>query len=153
MNERIPLALLLPLRFLVAAILLLEGYQKFMAGWLHGDVLMRTTQIWLDAHRAYPFFLPVLKSAHAHPKIFSGLITLGELSVGLCLGLGLVTRLASLMGFLLLGSIAAASGQGLAPPGNALLMAAMLFVFVLAPPGRVLGIDQGLRTRLPRWMT
>jgi uncharacterized membrane protein YphA (DoxX/SURF4 family) len=152
MNERIPLAVLLPLRFLVAAILLLEGYQKFMGGWLHGDALLRTTQTWLDAHRVYAFFLPVLKSAHEHPKIFSGLITLGELSVGLCLFLGLVTRLASFMGFLLLGSIAAASGQTLAPPGNALLMAAILFVFVLAPPGRVLGIDQGLRARLPRWM-
>jgi hypothetical protein len=23
---------------------------------------------------------------------------------------------------------------------------------MLAPPGRVLGIDQALRTRLPRWM-
>jgi thiosulfate dehydrogenase [quinone] large subunit len=152
MNERIPLALLLPLRFLVAAILLLEGYQKFMGGWLHGDTLLRTTQTWLDAHRFYSFFLPVLRSAHAHPKIFSGLITLGELSVGLCLLLGLCTRLASFMGFLLLGSIAAASGQTLAPPGNALLMAAILFVFVLAPPGRVFGIDQGLRQRLPRWM-
>ena len=53
---------------------------------------------------------------------------------------------------LLLGSIAAASGQGLAPPGNALLMAAIMFTFVLAPPGRVMGLDAALRARLPRWM-
>ena len=153
MNERPSLAVLLPLRFLVAAILLLEGYQKFMGGWFHGDSLYGTTQAWLDAHRAYGFFLPVLNSAHKHPKIFSTLITLGELSVGLCLLLGVATRLASLLGLLLMGSISAASGQGLAPPGNALLMCGILFTFLFAPPGRVMGLDSALRAKLPRWMT
>lgn len=152
MNERIPLAVLLPLRFLVAAILLLEGYQKFMGGWFHGDSLLRTTQAWLDAGRPYQFFLPILKSAHAHPKIFGTLITLGEVSVGLSMLLGVVTRLGALVGILVLGSIAAASGQGLAPPGNALLMTAVMVTFVLSPPGRALGLDASLRARLPRWM-
>jgi uncharacterized membrane protein YphA (DoxX/SURF4 family) len=152
MNERIPLAVLLPLRLLVAAILIIEGYQKFMGGWFHGDALLRTTQTWLDAGRPYPFFLGIVKSAHAHPKIFGSLITLGELTIGLSLGLGVVTRLASFLGVLLLGSIAASSGQGLAPPGNALLMMAILATFVFAPPGRVLGMDASLRNKLPRWM-
>jgi uncharacterized membrane protein YphA (DoxX/SURF4 family) len=152
MNERVPLAVLLPLRFLSAAILILEGYQKMTGEWLHGGAMMRTTQTWLDAHRAYSFFLPMLQSAHNHPKIFGSLITLGELAVGLCLLLGVATRLASFLGLLLLGSITAASGQGLAPPGNALLMAAIMLTFVISPPGRVLGVDAGLRTKLPRWM-
>src|SRR5216110_2291479 len=98
MNERFPLAVLVPLRFLVAAILLIEGYQKATGGWFHGDALLRTTQTWLDAHRAYPFFLPLLHGAHNHPKIFSALITLGELSIGLSMLLGAVTRLASVLG-------------------------------------------------------
>ena len=152
MNERPSLTVLLPLRFLVAAILLVEGYQKFMGGWFHGDALLRTTQAWLDAQRAYGFFLPVLKSAHNHPKIFGALITLGELAVGACMLMGVVTRLASFMGLLLLGSITAASGQGLAPPGNALLMCGILVTFIFAPPGRVMGLDAALRTKLPRWM-
>ena len=152
MNDRVPLAVLLPLRFLVAAILLLEGYQKFMGGWFHGDALLRITQTWLDAGRTYHFFLPVLNSAHAHPKIFGSLITLGELAVGACMLLGLVTRFASLLGVLMLGSIAAASGQSLAPPGNALLMTVILLTFVFTPPGRILGLDQGLRGKLPGWM-
>ena len=63
MNERVPLAVLLPLRFLVAAILLLEGYQKMMGGWFHGDALSRTTQAWLEAERPYHFFLPMLTAA------------------------------------------------------------------------------------------
>lgn len=152
MNERVPLAALVPLRFLVAAILIIEGYQKFMGGWFHGDSLLRTTQGWLDAGRPYPFFLGMVKTAHAHPKIFGSLVTLGELAIGICLGVGLVTRLASALGALLLGSIAAASGQGLAPPGNALLMMAILLTFVLTPPGRALGLDASMRARLPRWM-
>jgi uncharacterized membrane protein YphA (DoxX/SURF4 family) len=153
MNERPSLAVLLPLRFLVAAILLVEGYQKAMGGWFHGGALMTTTQKWLDAERAYGFFLPVLHSAHNHPKIFGSLITLGELAVGLCMLLGVATRLASFMGLLLLGSIAAASGQGLAPPGNALLMCGILLTFIFAPPGRVMGVDAALRAKLPPWMT
>jgi uncharacterized membrane protein YphA (DoxX/SURF4 family) len=80
------------------------------------------------------------------------LITLGELAVGACLLVGLASRLASFLGLLLLGSITAASGQALAPPGNALLMAAIMFTFLIAPPGRVMGLDAALRARLPRWM-
>jgi uncharacterized membrane protein YphA (DoxX/SURF4 family) len=137
---------------LAAAILILEGYQKFMGGWFHGDALLKTTQTWLDARRAYSFFLPMLQSAHNHPKIFGALITLGELAIGICLLLGLATRLASFLGLLLLGSITAASGQGLAPPGNALLMVGIMFTFLISPPGRVLGFDATLRGRLPRWM-
>lgn len=152
MNERVPLAVLLPLRLLVAAMLLLEGYQKFMGGWFHGDILSQLTQKWLSEGRAYHFFLPMLSSAHAHPKIFGILITMGELTVGISMLVGAATRLGALLGLLLLGSIAAASGQGLAPPGNALLMAAIMFTFVFAPPGRVMGLDQSLRLRLPRWM-
>lgn len=152
MNERVPLAVLLPLRFLSAAILILEGYQKMTGGWFHGTRLMEITQTWLDAHRAYHFFLPMLQSAHNHPKIFGALITLGELTVGLSLLLGAATRLAAFLGLLLLGSIAAASGQALTPPGNALLMFVIMFTFLFAPPGRVLGLDSVLRTKLPRWM-
>lgn len=152
MNERAPLAVLLPLRFLVAAILLLEGYQKFKHGWFHGDALLAVTQDWLDKNRPYHFFLPVVQSAHAHPKIFGTLITLGEFSVGLCMLLGLVTRFAAFVGVLLLGSIAAAAGHELTPPGNALLMAVIMLTFLFTPPGRVLGLDQALRNKLPRWM-
>ena len=66
--------------------------------------------------------------------------------------LGLLTRLSSFLGALMLFSFAFGAGQGPVPPGNALLMGAILLLFVIAPPGRVLGFDQALRARLPRWM-
>ncbi len=66
--------------------------------------------------------------------------------------LGLLTRLFAFLGVLMLFSITFASGQGLVPPGNALLMGAIFVLFIVAPPGRVLGLDATLRARFPRWM-
>jgi thiosulfate dehydrogenase [quinone] large subunit len=152
MNERIPLALLVPLRLLCGAILVLEGWSKLQGGWLHGSALLGTLTAWEQAQRTYPFFLPVLETARAHPKIFGTLVTLGELVIGVSMVLGLLTRLTAFLGAVMLFSFAFGAGQGLAPPGNALLMGALFVLFMLAPPGRVLGIDQILRARVPRWL-
>ena len=152
MNERFPLAYLVPLRLLFGAILALEGWGKLRGDWLHGTPLLRNLDRWLADDRPYSFIMPVVSVAHAHPKIFGSLIAIGELSIGVCMLIGLVTRASSVLGALMLLSIAAVSGQGLAPPGNALLMGAMFLLFVVVPPGRVLGLDAVLRNRLPRWM-
>jgi thiosulfate dehydrogenase (quinone) large subunit len=152
MNERFPLTYLVPLRLLFGTILALEGVSKLRGGWLHGTPLLRNLDRWLADDRPYGFAMPVVNVAHAHPKIFGSLIAIGELSIGVCMLVGLVTRASSALGALMLLSIAAAAGQGLAPPGNALLMSAMFLLFVVVPPGRVLGLDAMLRNRLPRWM-
>ena len=94
----------------------------------------------------------MVQTARAHPKIFGAIITLGELSIGLSMLLGLLTRLVAFLGALMLFSITFGSGQGLVPPGNALLMGAIFVIFLVAPPGRVLGLDALLRARFPRWM-
>jgi thiosulfate dehydrogenase [quinone] large subunit len=152
MGERVPLAILLPLRLLVGAMLAVSGYQKFQGGWLHGTPLMNILDGWIEAHKTYAFFIPMVQTAHAHPKIFGTLVTAGELVIGAALVLGLLTRLVSFLGMLMLFSFALGAGQGLSPPGNAILMGAILFLFVLAPPGRIAGIDRLLAGRLPRWM-
>ena len=152
MNERVPLAYLVPLRVLFGVILVLEGWGKLQGGWLHGDALMSTLDKWIGAGKTYGFFLPVIESARAHPKIFGALVTMGELVIGLSLLAGVLTRLSAVLGALMLFSFALGAGQGLVPPGNALIMGAVCVLFVFAPPGRVLGIDAKLRGRLPRWM-
>ena len=152
MNERFPLAFLVPLRLLCGLILVLEGWSKFQGDWLHGTPLLHTLDAWIDAHKTYPFFLPAVMTAHAHPKIFGTLITAGELIVGTSLVLGFATRLTAFLGAAMLFSFAFGAGQGLVPPGNALLTGAILLLFVLAPPGRVLGLDHALGARMPRWM-
>jgi len=151
MGERVSLGVLVPLRLLVGVMLAYSGYHKFAGGWLHGTALMNILDGWM-AHPTYPVFLPVLRTAQAHPKIFGTLVTAGELVIGAALVLGLLTRLMSFLGALMLFSFALGAGQGLSPPGNAILMGAILLLFVLAPPGRVFGADQLLIGRLPRWM-
>jgi uncharacterized membrane protein YphA (DoxX/SURF4 family) len=141
-----------PLRVLFGAILTVEGVSKLRGGWLHGTPLLSNLDRWLADDRPYGFFMPVLNVAHAHPKIFGSLIAIGELAVGVTMLIGLVTRASSALGAIMLASIAAGAGQGLAPPGNAVLMAAVLVLFVVVPPGRVLGLDALFRNRLPRWM-
>jgi uncharacterized membrane protein YphA (DoxX/SURF4 family) len=152
MNERVPLALLVPLRLLCGVILVLEGWSKFKGDWLHGAPLLTTLDAWTSAHKTYEFFVPVVATAHAHPKIFGALITAGELVVGAALVLGLATRLAAFLGATMVFSFAFGGGQGLVPPGNAILLGAILLLFVFAPPGRLLGLDHAFRSHLPRWM-
>src|SRR5215831_13449145 len=152
MSERVPFAYLVPLRILCGLILEIEGWGKLQGDWLHGTPLVTALGGWLAAGKPYGFFLPVVKVAFAHPKIFGSLVTLGELTIGLSLLLGVLTRVSAALGALMLFSFALGAGQGLAPPGNAVLMGALCALFVAAPPGRVLGIDTVLRSRLPRWM-
>ena len=152
MGERFASVLLLPLRLLAGVMLALSGYKKFTNGWLHGDALLKTLNGWLDAGKTYHFFLPVIETARAHPKIFGTLVTTGELLIGVALVLGLLTRLLSFLGAVMLFSFALGAGQGLSPPGNAILLGAILATFVLAPPGRSFGVDRTMRGRLPNWM-
>jgi len=152
MNERLPLAYLFPLRILFGVILVIEGWGKLQGDWLHGTPLATSLGNWLAAEKPYGFFLPVVKSAFAHPKIFGALVTIGELTIGLSLLVGVLTRISSALGALMLFCFVLGNGQGLAPPGNALIMGAVCVLFVFAPPGRFLGVDMWLRDRLPRWM-
>jgi thiosulfate dehydrogenase [quinone] large subunit len=152
MSERFPLAYLFPLRVLFGLILVLEGWSKLQGDWLHGTPLANTLGNWMAADKPYGFFLPVVKTAHAHPKIFGSLVTIGEVAVGLSLLAGVLTRIGAALGALMLLGFALGNGQGLVPPGNALVMAVVCALFVVAPPGRFLGVDAVLMNRLPRWM-
>jgi uncharacterized membrane protein YphA (DoxX/SURF4 family) len=152
MTERVPLAYLFPLRILCGLILLMEGWGKLQGDWLHGTPLAASLSAWMAAGKPYGFFLPIVRTAHEHPKIFGSLVTLGELTIGLSMLLGVLTRISAGLGALMLFCFAFGAGQGLAPPGNALLMGALFLLFVAAPPGRFLGVDSVLRDRLPRWM-
>jgi thiosulfate dehydrogenase (quinone) large subunit len=153
MRERVPLVCLFPLRVLVGVMLVLSGYQKFQSGWLHGTALLVILEGWLADHKVYPFILPVVETARAHPKIFGTLVTMGEMIIGSALVIGLFTRFASILGTLVFMTFAFASGERLTPPGPAMLVGAILFTFVLIPPGRVLGLDHALRGRLPAWLS
>ena len=109
---------------------------------------------WVEANKTYAFFVPVVQSARAHPKIFGALITLGELSIGLSMLLGLLTRLFAFLGALMLFlDHAFGAGQGPAPPGNASSHGRdvpPLHPGAAGPGGW--GSIAALRARFPRWM-
>ncbi len=153
MRERFPLLCLFPLRVLVGVMLVLSGYQKFLGGWFHGTALLTILDGWMRDHKSYHFIVPVVDAAHAHPKIFGALVTMGEMVLGAAMVLGLFTRLVALLGTLIFFTFAFASGERLAPPGPAMLVGAIFFTFLFAPPGRVLGLDQALRTKVPGWLS
>jgi uncharacterized membrane protein YphA (DoxX/SURF4 family) len=77
---------------------------------------------------------------------------MGELVIGASMLLGLCTRVSAFLGAVMMFSFMFGAGQGLVPPGNALLMGAIFVLFLFAPPGRILGVDARLRGRLPGWM-
>src|SRR4029077_14671708 len=98
MTERFPLAYIFPLRILCGVILLLEGWSKLQGDWLHGTPLASSLRNWLSAGKPYGFFLPIVRLAYAHPKIFGSLVTIGEVAVGLSLLAGVLTRIGSALG-------------------------------------------------------
>lgn len=150
MQETVRLLALLPLRLMVGAGLAYEGWGKLMEGWMHGNEVHNAMVTWLDKKRTYSFFIPFVEHFRDHPKIFGTLLTLGELGIGACLVVGLLNRPLSLLGFVMTLSIALGAGQG--PVGNATILAAVFLCFMLASPGRVLGIDRKLKGRLGSWL-
>ena len=142
MNERVPLAYLVPLRLLCGVILSARRVGGACGGLAARERAGFGTLERLGQHQEALQVLPAdhRRTARAHPKIFGALVTLGEL----------VDR----RGRMVLGSADAGQrlpwarsccstyafflGQKLVPPGNALLMAgAVRHLPVFAPPGRV----------------
>ena len=113
---------------------MLEGWSKFQGDWLHGTPLLHTLDGWVDAHKTYQFFLPVINTARAHPKIFGTLITAGELVIGASMVLGPAHAPRRVPGRAMLFSFAFGAGQGPVPPGNALLMGAIFAALHLRAP-------------------
>ena len=78
-----------------------------------------------------------------HSELFGYLVTIGEVAVGACLLLGLLTRLSALVGLFMLINYYLAVGM---VRGGAMLAQQQTFIlalalFVLANPGRSLGLD------------
>ena len=149
MNERIPLAYLLPLRLFCGVILVLEGWSKFKGNWLHGAPILHTLDGWVDANSMYPFFLSVVENARAAEDLrhardgrrachrhFDG--TRSSDAPGRLPGRGdaLLLRVGG--------------RPGPVRPGNSVVLGAIFVLFIVAPPSRVFGCDQALCARLPR---
>jgi len=143
LKERTYLWYLAALRIYVGYYLLTQGYRKFQrdfptSNWIErqlGDIAS------LDLYPWYKTFLQNI--VVPHNEIFGYLVMVGEIAVGACLLLGLLTRLNACVGLFML--INFYLGPGMARGGSMLAQQQtfilLLAIFVLANPGRTLGLD------------
>ena len=143
LKERTYLWYLAALRIYVGYYLLLQGIRKYQRNFPESDWSRR--QIGdiasLDLFPWYKRFL--LDYVVPHQELFGYLVMIGEIAVGACLLVGLFTRFSASIGlFMLLNYYL---GPGMARGGATLAQQQtfiiLLAVFVLANPGRTLGLD------------
>jgi len=143
LKERTYLWYLSVLRIYVGFYLLRQGVGKFQRDFPRGDWIGR--QIGdistLDLYSWYKKFL--LDYVVPHHEFFGYLVVAGEIAVGACLLLGLLTRWSALIGLFMM--INYTLGPGTARGGATLAQQqtfiVALAIFALANPGRTLGLD------------
>jgi len=143
LNERTYLWYIALLRIYVGYYMLTQGVRKFQRDFPKGDWIGRQIGD-LATLELYPWYKQFLTGyVVPHSEIFGYLVTAGEIAVGACLLLGLLTRLSALVGLFML--INYYLGPGMARGGATLAQQQTfiiaLIIFVLSNPGRALGLD------------
>jgi len=143
LKERTYLWYIAVLRIYSGYYMLQQGIRKFQRDFPKGDWIGRQIGD-LASIDIYPWYRTFLLDYVApHRELFGYLVMVGEIAVGACLLLGFCTRFAAAVAlFMLLNYF---FGPGMAR-GGALLaqqqaFIALLVIFILANPGRTLGLD------------
>ena len=143
LKERTYLWYLAALRIYVGYYLFIQGIRKFQRDFPKGDWIGRQIGD-LATLDIYPWYKNFLQSyVVPHSEIFGYLVMIGEIAVGACLLLGLFTRVNALVGLFMLinyylGPGTARGGAMIAQQQTFIIL---LAIFVLANPGRTLGLD------------
>ena len=143
LKERTYLWYLAVLRIYVGYYLFFQGIGKFQRNFPKGDWIGRQIGD-IASLDLYPWYKTFLQSyVVPHSELFGYLVMIGEISVGVGLLLGLFTRLSALVGLFMLANYYL--GPGTARGGYMLayqqFYIVTLAIFVLAGPGRTLGLD------------
>jgi uncharacterized membrane protein YphA (DoxX/SURF4 family) len=146
LKERTYLWYLSILRIYVGYYLFFQGIGKFQRSFPKGDWIGRQIGD-LTTLDLYPWYKTFLQHyVMPHSELFGYLVMTGEISVGVCLLLGLFTRLSALIGLFMV--VNYYLGPGTARGGFMLahqqIFILALAIFVLAAPGRTLGLDSVL---------
>jgi thiosulfate dehydrogenase [quinone] large subunit len=152
-SSHVRLLALVPLRLFAGWALLKSGLGMVRAHWLTEPKLATEVGAWVERGAPFGWFVPFLKgTVLTHASLFSYLVVWGEILVGAALLVGLFTRLAALFGLAMAVSFVLAQGE-LPAATPAWAFVAICFTLLVTNPGRVLGIDQALRGRVPRWLS
>jgi len=143
LKERTYLWYLSVLRIYVGYYILAQGIRKFLRDFPKGDWIGRQIGD-IPTLDVYPWYRSFLQNyVVPHSELFGYLVMIGEITVGACLLLGFFTRFSACIGLFML--INYYLGPGMARGGASLAQQQTfiiaLAVFVLANPGRTLGLD------------
>ena len=154
LKERTYLWYIAVLRIYVGYYMLQQGVRKFLRDFPKGDWIGRQIGdlATLDIYSWYKKFLH--DYVVPHHELFGYLVMIGEIAVGACLLLGFCTRFAAIIGLFMLVNYLFGPGAGRRPrrlrPGMARGGASLaqqqtfivaMVIFLLANPGRTLGLD------------
>ena len=155
MKEITYLWYLIPLRLWIGYYLLDQGSRKFQRGFPQGDWITRQIGE-LDKVAIYGWYKSLLVDfVVPNRELFGNLVMWGEILVGFCLVVGLLTRFSAIIGLFMLLNYYLGPGmaRGAATPSvvaQQLTFIACMVVFILSGPGRALGLDALLfRRKLP----
>ena len=143
LKERTYLWYLAVLRIYVGYYLFFQGIGKFQRNFPKGDWIGRQIGD-IASLDLYPWYKTFLQNyVVPHSELFGYLVMIGEIAVGVCLLLGLFTRLSAFVGLIMLSNYYLGPGTA---RGGAMLAQQQTFIialaiFVLAGPGRTLGLD------------
>lgn len=142
-SERTYLWYLSILRIYVGYYLFFQGIGKFQRNFPKGDWIGRQIGD-LASLDLYPWYKTFLQNyVVPHSELFGYLVMIGEIAVGVCLLLGLFTRLSAAIGLFMM--VNYCLGPGMARGGYLLAFQQInilaLAIFVLAGPGKTLGLD------------
>jgi thiosulfate dehydrogenase [quinone] large subunit len=143
LKERTYLWYIVLLRLYIGYYFLQQGIRKFQRGFPHGDWVGRQIGD-LAAIDLYPWYKRFLTDyVVPHQELFGYLVTVGEIGVGSCLLLGLLTRFGAAVGLFMV--VNYFLGPGMARGGATLAQQqtfiVALVVILLSNPGRTLGLD------------
>ena len=151
LKEKTSLAYLALLRIFLGYFFLKAGLGKVTGGFLNPPVFRDILVEWASGN-PYPWYREfLLQTVIPHSGIFSYLVATAEMGVGLCLLLGLMTRLAAGVGiFLNLNFYLGGGWRSPAAAGINEVFVVCQIVILFAAAGRSLGLDAYLHRRLPR---
>jgi len=143
LSERTYLWHVVLMRLWIGFYMLYQGIRKYNRDFPHTDWI--GTQIGdLNKVELYPWYKSFLMEVVIPNKeIFSHLVMWGEILVGACLILGLLTRWTSVVGLFMMVNYIFGPGmaRGGAPLAQQETFAVAFLVFILSNPGRTLGLD------------
>ena len=150
LSERTYLWCVVLMRLWIGYYMIDQGYKKFGRDFPHGDWIGRQIGD-LNKIEIYPWYKSFLADVVApHSVLFGNLVMWGEIMVGGCLILGLLTRWSSVVGLFMM--VNYVLGPGMARRGLVIDLQWTFIVafvmFILSGPGKTLGLD-GLFSRSP----